>query len=421
MKAFSLILILSVAVVTVAEAQFKNSLLDPSGSYEPSAAINRDNPENMVVAVAPGRMYYTVNAGLSWEKTLLATPHGTTEGMTVLADFKGNFYCVHQALQNDKSTIMVRQSGDGGKTWSQGVRVSTDTARYSVNPRAAVDRKGNLFVTWTEFERYKSDDNNCVSRVLLSQSSNGKKWSKPVEISQTAGDCVNGNNTPAGAVPAVMGSGERAFVAWANQQKIFFDRAFDGGTTWLSNDLAIASQAAGWKFNIAGTQQVNGMPVLLCNNTKKTNQTGALYVVWADQLNGEKDTDIRFTRSLNFGDTWEQASTISGDKSGRHQYMPAMALDSETGMLYVLYYDRRHADNEATEVYLAYSTNSGAGFKNVKISETPFVTDASVPLGNFIGIAAHKGVITASWTRTENGKSSVWTAVIGQKDLEQAK
>jgi hypothetical protein len=43
---------------------------------------------------------------------------------------------------------------------------------------------------------------------------------------------------------AVMGGGQRAFAAWANQEKIFFDRAFDGGVTWLSNDLAIAEQLA---------------------------------------------------------------------------------------------------------------------------------------------------------------------------------
>ncbi|MFN8335910.1 MAG: sialidase family protein [Cyclobacteriaceae bacterium] len=418
MKKLFVYLVLSAVICPVAEAQLKNSLLDPA-AFEPSIAISKDNPEIIVASSSPDNIYHSANGGMSWEKVKLTSVYGVSGNLVLYSDFKGNFYCLHRALINNKSQIVMQQSSNGGKTWSEGALVSTDTSRYAINPRAAIDRKGNLFVTWTDFDIYKSDNQNCMSRILLSRSSNGKKWSKPVELSQTPGNCNDGDDTPAGATPAVMGGGQRAFAAWANGHKIFFDRAFDGGDTWLMNDLAIAEQAGGWSMQIPGVQNANGMPVLLCNNTRQTDLTGALLMVWADQLRGENDTDIWFTRSLNFGDNWVQPERVNNDTPGKHQYLPSMTFDASTGNIYIVYYDRRNYVNETTDVYIAFSKDGGASFKNVKISDAPFVADGAVTTGNFIGISAHDGTIAATWTRTENGTASVWLSVMKQEELEK--
>jgi len=402
-----------------AEAQFKNVLIDPAGAYEPSIAVSRTDMQNVVASSAPDNIYYSNNGGLSWEKTKLSSAFGTISSVSLLADFKGNFISLVEVKKNGKSNIVIKASTDGGKTWNREARVSSDTTKYAVSPRGAIDRSGNLFVTWTDFDSFESDNDSCVSRVMLSRSSTGKKWSKAMELSLTYGNCKNDDQTPAGAMPAVMGGGQRAFAAWATHEKIFFDRAFDAGNTWLSSDIAIAEQVGGWRMQVPGVKAANGMPMLLCNNTKKSDLTGALYMVWADQVRGENDTDIWFTRSLNFGDNWDQPHRINDDIPGKHQYAPFITFDSETGYIYIIFYDRRNYINETTDVYVAYSKDGGASFKNVKISETPFVSDASVSIGNYIGIAAHNGIITPVWTRTEEGKSSVWMCTIKQDELER--
>ncbi len=402
-----------------AQAQFKSILLDPS-AYEPSVVVSRDDIKNIVASSSPGSIYYTNNGGLAWERSILQSNFGVPGNIFLLTDFKGNFYCLYHAEKNGKSQVVIQESTNGGMSWSEGVMISTDTSKYALNPRAAVDRKGNLFVTWTSFDIYKSDNENCLSRILMSRSSNGKRWSKPMELSQTNGDCKDDDNTPAGATPAVMGGGQRAFAAWGNQGKIFFDRAFDG-TTWLTNDIAIMEQDGGWKMDIPGVKNANGMPLFLIDNTKKSSLTGELILVWADQTYGATDTDIWFTRSLNFGDNWNQPLKINNDVPGKHQYLPFMTLDAETGYIYIIYYDRRNYINETTDVYVAYSKDGGVSFKNVKISESSFVSDAGAPGGNYIGISAHNGVIAPIWTRSENGKSSVWISVIKQEDLEKIK
>ena len=158
------------------------------------------------------------------------------------------------------------------------------------------------------------------------------------------------------------------------------------------------------------------MPVLMADNSK-SQYRGSLYLVWADQRNGENDTDIWFTRSHNFGDNWSSPSRINNDGKGKHQYMPWITVDPETGYLYVLYYDRRNYEDNQTDVYLAYSTDGGASVKNALISDKPFHPREGEVFGDNNSLSAHGGVVMPVWTRTDDGKTSIWTATITQEAL----
>jgi outer membrane protein assembly factor BamB len=250
-------------------------------------------------------------------------------------------------------------------------------------------------------------------------SKNSKKWSDPVVISQLPGNCIDDDNTTQGAWPAVTSDG-KVFVAWSNGGKIYLDRSFNGGSLWLTNDIQVAEQKGGWDLKIPGHDKCNGMPVLMADNSKSPYR-GSLYLVWADQRNGEEDTDIWFTRSHNFGDNWSSPARINDDGKGKHQYMPSMAIDNETGYVYIVYYDRRNYDDQQTDVYLAYSADGGANFKNVRISEKAFTPQEDVTFGDHNNISAHEGMVAPVWTRMDDGKTSVWTAVIRAEELLKVK
>jgi hypothetical protein len=162
------------------------------------------------------------------------------------------------------------------------------------------------------------------------------------------------------------------------------------------------------------------MPVLMTDKSKGVYR-GSLYVTWADQRNGEHDTDIWFIRSNNFGDNWSSPLRVNKDAPGKHQYLPWMAVDATTGFVYILYYDRSGYTDLQTDVFLAYSVDGGLSFKNTRISETPFVPSENSFFGDYLNISAHKGVITPVWTRMDNGITSVWTAVIKHEDLMKQK
>jgi hypothetical protein len=218
-----------------------------------------------------------------------------------------------------------------------------------------------------------------------------------------------------GAMTAVGNDG-KIYVAWANKGNIYLDRSYDNGSTWLSNDLTVAKQEAGWTMNIDGIQRCNGLPVLTIDNSMSRFQ-GTLYLLWADQKNGPKDTDIWLMKSRSRGDMWSKPLRVNKDEPGVHQFLPWMAIDQTNGNIYVVYYDRRDYDDLRTDVYLAYSFDGGNTFSEVKISEAPFTPDASKFFGDYINIDAHAGLITPIWTRMDNGRTSVWTSVIKESDL----
>jgi len=108
---------------------------------------------------------------------------------------------------------------------------------------------------------------------------------------------------------------------------------------------------------------------------------------------------------------------INQDGPGKHQFLPWMTIDQGTGYIYIVYYDRRAYDDLQTDVYMAYSTDGGSSFKEVKISESPFIPTETKFFGDYTNIDAHKGIITPIWTRMDDGRTSVWTSVITDSDL----
>ena len=428
MKFLSLALLLIVQVGAV--AQFKNIKLaeQVEGVYppvEPSITINKKNPKNIVAGVVLDRAIYTLDGGVTWSESKLESPYGVYGDPALVSDIKGHIYYFHladpskQGRENDAwlDRIVCQKSTDGGKTWSDGASIGNNPPTDQDKQWPAVHpRKQHVYTTWTQFDKYGLDDPNCHSNIMFSMSTKeGKKWSKPLQINLNPGDCIDDDNTAEGAVPAVDNLG-RVFVTWASHGNIYFDRSFDGGTTWLSNDLMIAKQPGGWSMDIQGLSRSNGMPVLMIDNSKGRLRN-SLYLVWADQRNGTNDTDIWFMRSTNFGDMWTQPMRINQDGPGKHQFLPWMSVDEGTGYIYIVYYDRRAYDDLQTDVYIAYSTDGGNIFTEKKISESPFIPTDTKFFGDYTNIASHKGVVAPIWTRMDDGKTSVYTAVITDSDL----
>lgn len=412
-----------------AQGQFKNIILDRQDSAtrapaEPSVAINLKNKDNIVAAAILDKVYATNDGGKTWSKSRLTSPHGVWGDPVLISDKKGDIYYFHLSDPTGKNwqseeildRIVCQKSTDGGQTWSDGASIGYNHPKDQDKEWAIADpNSGSIYVSWTQFDDYGSKDSTCYSHILLSESKGGKNWSDPITLNQFAGDCKDDDNTVEGAVPAVGPDGE-LYVAWSYKDKIYMDRSLDKGKNWLGNDIVIIEQPGGWALDIPGLNRTNGMPVLLCDNSK-SQYRGSLYLNWADQRNGKNDTDIWFMKSANHGDTWSSPLRVNDDSPGKHQFLTWMTMDEATGFIYILYYDRRNYDDLNTDVYLAYSTDGGNSFTNKKISESPFAPDSNYFFGDYTNIAAHEGRIVPVWTRMDNGKTSIVTAVIDQEAL----
>jgi len=415
-------------------SQFKNIKLaeqSDDGRYppvEPSITINKRDPQNIVVGIVLDRVVSSTDGGTTWTESKLSSPLGVYGDPAVISNSKGNIFYFHLADpsgkgQNDEAwldRIVCQESIDDGKTWTEGVSIGNNPPADQDKAWPAVHPKKNFMcVTWTQFDKYGSKDVNCQSNILFSKSGNGSRWSTPVQINESPGDCLDDDFTTEGAMPAI-GTDGKIYVAWANRANIYFDRSYDDGNTWLQNDLLIAKQEGGWTLDIPGLERSNGLPVLAIDNSYSKYQ-GSLYLVWADQKNGIDDTDIWLIRSTNRGDHWAKPLRINKDESHTHQFLPWITVDPTNGHVYIIYYDRRNYEDNQTDVYLSYSFDGGNTFKEVKISETPFVPDAGKFFGDYTNIDAHGGIIAPIWTRMDNGKTSVWTAIIKDEELAKLK
>jgi Neuraminidase (sialidase) len=405
-------------------AHYRNILIDSNsvgyGPCEPTIAMNWNNTQNLVAGAVLDRVYYSDDGGMTWEKQQLSSSYGVWGDPVIISDYKGNFYYFHLSFpsgegnwESDKlDRLVCQKSSDGGKTWHDGTFTGLNPPKDQDKEWGVVDpENNNIYLTWTQFDAYGSEDPEHYSNILFSKSTDdGLTWSEAVQINEYAGNCLDDDQTTEGAVPAVGPNGE-IFVSWAYDEKIYFDRSIDQGVTWMSKDIHVADQPGGWDQQIPGLGRANGLPITLCDLSQGPHR-GKIYINWSDQSAGTDNTDIWMASSEDGGSTWSVPIKVNDDDEGHHQFFPWATIDQVTGYIYVVFYDRRNFDDNTTEVFLATSKDGGNTFVNEKISQRPFKPNQDVFFGDYNNIVAHQGSVRPIWTTVEGQKLSIWTAII---------
>jgi hypothetical protein len=410
-------------------AQFPNIRVSQPSSTDPnetSIAINPIDTSNLVAGANIRYYYYSTNGGYTWIQGNLNSPLGVWGDPCVVFDLNGHCYFGH--LSNPSSggywidRIVVQKSTNKGVSWSSGVGIGYNPpTRNQDKEWLAVDWtnspfRNNIYVAWTEFDSYGSSNPQDSSRILFARSTDGgQTWSAPVRVSDKGGDCIDGDNTVEGAVPAVGPNGE-IYLSWAGPLGLVFDKSTDGGLTW-GIDKVVTSIPGGWDFNVPGIYRCNGLPITACDISNSPYR-GNIYINWSDQRNGTNNTDIFLVKSTDGGNTWSQPIKVNQDNTQTHQFFTWMTVDPATGYIYIVYYDRRNYSDNRTDVYLARSTDGGSTFTEFKISQSPFTPTSSIFFGDYTGITALNGNVYPIWTRLENSQRSVWIAIF--RDTIQA-
>ena len=403
-------------------AQYQNIRLDGPQSFHPeevTIAINPIDTDVLAGGANIDHFYFSSNGGSDWTESHLASNFGVWGDPCILFDSLGNIYYAH--LSNPVTgwwidRIVVQKSTDYGQTWNNGVGIG-----QNIQPQVqdkewlAVDHtqsayRGNIYVSWTEFDDYASSNPNDSSRIRFSKSTDqGETFSDAITISDHGGDCLDDDNTTEGAVPAVGPNGE-VYISWAGPLGLMFDKSLDGGDTW-GTDIFVSDIPDGWAFDVPGISRCNGMPITLCDISNSPYR-GYIYICWGDQRNGVTDTDVFFSRSTDGGDTWSPALRVNDDNTTRHQFFPWMTIDPVTGHLWGVFYDRRNTTGLDTDVFMVKSTDGGQTFENFKVSESSFTPSSGVFFGDYTNITAWDGKIFPIWMRLHNDNLSVWTAPV---------
>lgn len=409
-------------------SQYTNvTIFTPQFSYppeEPSICINPKNPNYLVAGANLNYVSYSTNGGTTWatQYQLVSSSYGVWGDPIIMCDTMGYFYYFHLAYPpsgqgNWIDRIICQKSTNNGASFNNpGTYMGLNGTKAQDKEGVVIDPRNNyIYVTWTQFDNYGTTNPSDSSRILFSKSTDGSAtWSTPIRIDKLGGDCYDGDNTVEGAVPAVGPNGE-LYDAWAgplvrnSQYGIFFQKSTNSGANWLSQPIYVCDQLGGWDYMIAGLQRSNGLPSTCCDISNSPYR-GYIYINYTDEITST-DHDVKFVRSTNGGLNWSAPLRVNNDAPGKEQFLSWMAVDQKNGHIYIVFYDRRNYTNNATDVYIARSTNGGASFTNFIISSSSFTPTSGTFFGDYTGISASGGHVRPIWARLQ-GTLSVLTALV---------
>lgn len=424
-RCFIFLFCLFVSVVLQAqEHSYKLRTLNSQGNVyypnEPSVCIDRSDLGTRVAAANIDFHFRSADSGNIWDESRVKSSLGVWGDPVLHSTRNGDIFLCHLSRTSSKMTsygfidrIVVQRSDDGGKSFNDGKGVGFNGDKMQDKPWLSSDElsnsyKGNLYMSWTEFDKINSKKKVNRSRIRFSASQDkGDTWRHAITISDTTGGSLDDDNTLEGATTAVDSDGN-IYCVWAGFNKLFFDRSTDGGITWGA-DKVIANQKSGWVMEIDHVYRSNGMPFLLVDNSGGKFD-GRLYVVYGDTAGGD-DADIYHLFSDDGGMNWSQPERINewnqdNNLKEKHllekgdQFMPNAVIDQATGELFVVYRDRHECKyNVFTHTYLARSNNGGDSWSFQRLSERATAPrGATVFSGDYIDIDAYNNEISTVWT-----------------------
>jgi hypothetical protein len=341
-------------------------------------------------------------------------------------DFSGN------------SQLVLAVSHDQGATWSSTTSIATASEQPDGN-RTAVDTtsgpyRGRIYVAYSA-----NPGANLSSQPLMlaSSSDGGATWSK-TKIWDSGGDV--------GAVPVVGPNGE-VYVGWDEycggvvagncvnpSGQLLIAKSTNGGASFGA-PVRIASTTIGFGANLSyystagplGSNCPRTVPPALSLAVDHSGgvHNGTIYATWGDRQTGSFAPDrlhIFASESTDGGAHWLSRNQIDTG-NGYDAWEPAIAVDQSTGVVTIVWYDRRGLDPTSTyyrlyNTYYTQSADGGLTYLPAQVAVDDQASSAQVDCaatGDYLGIAAAKGVAHPVWTDTRSGSEQVFTASIDER------
>jgi hypothetical protein len=350
-------------------------------AYASFIAFGRDDCDSYIAAIR------SEDKGVTWTVPVDSVPEGTEH-------VPGDGIVVHNGGPLDCRIFHDKEWMTAGRR-PTGVPLVPGTDRRYVSP----DR---LYVTWTRFDFGPGGLAFLDAPIFLAFSDDqGRHWSTPKEISGASEEFCQpqfGDPDPPAcdedqfSVPVVDPRNGRLYVAFENfntlgNNQYLLVRSDDGGQTF-SDPVRITDVVDGpGTYPICeGRQTLDDMcaRVNAAGNIDIDAKTGALYLTWADNLNGkptDTNTDVFVSRSTDGGQTWSPARQLTTNKDD--QFFPWLSV-SPTGTVAVTYFDRQFG-HPLIDTSLAQSTTGGRSWSFTRVSEVSWNPDLAFRLGVFIG------------------------------------
>jgi hypothetical protein len=225
-----------------------------------------------------------------------------------IAAVGSRIHVIYRQLDDKDRRVLYRRSVDGGATWKDAVELSRPSAISSARTALSATSAG-VDAVWV--------DGNLIdgpSALWYRTSPGGATWSDARRLSPVTTSNVG--------IPVVARSGTLVIVAYTDWDTgaVYIRRSADGGQTWQGR-VRVGSTT--WA-SISGSSAFDGVPSVAIGN-------GVAYLVWGSTAN-----NVRVSRSLNAGATWQPYVTL---ETRNDESAPRIAAAGSSAIVTFGYFD----------------------------------------------------------------------------------
>ena len=400
--------------------------ITPIKGNEPAVAFSPINPQKGVLAFNVNQVYTTDDGGKTWSLTVVDPLQGFYGDPVLKYGKNGTVYLAH--LSKNKNLpwpqhfdrIVFERSVDGGRLFTA-TDVGYHPGKMQDKPWFAVDEwsgskfKGNIYLSYTEFDVYGSKLPTDSSRIFFAVSNDdGRSFSTPVKVSDKCGTADDDDGTLEGANCAITPDGVIHLV-WAGRDTIWYDKSVDGGKTW-GTDKVIGLQRGGWNHGeLPGQMRANGMPFIVAS------KKGELYVVYSSSP--LKEFELEKKSSNAESGSWSNAGTLSEhvpdldvyllysnnggkdfdpilvDGNDNPQYSPMIGVDPAGQEVWISWQDRRRSTTGYFfDIYGCYIVGKKIS-KPIRMSAVPSVAPGKIQfMGDYLGLSVGSKKVWGAYT-----------------------
>jgi hypothetical protein len=252
------------------------------------------------------------------------------------------------------SRIFFSKSTDSGQTWSSNIMISQDEDTiWCFGPHVALDGLGNIYVGYTT--QNQNDNNDEI--YFVKSTNGGVTFSSPIMVN----DSIEVHHQAGGAI-AVDSAGQHVYVVWQDWRSsqysidIYFARSTDGGASLLPS----------MRVNDDSDSDYQWYPVVACDNSGQH-----VYVAWQDGRDSLHNWDIYFSRSTDYGQTFEANYPINDTITTGNTPQDYPSIYYKNDIIYAVWHDGR----DPSGGYFAKSIDNGVSFgPNVLVTDDPWAT-----------------------------------------------
>ena len=389
----------------------------------------------------------STDLGTTWSPLILTRPSGYQRGFDPSGAINRSskyFYCYAATVGDPFTTrwnvFVSYTTTPTQQDWTD-VNLSTSlTYQIHDKPYMAIDntggsRDGYLYASWTAGnDVYLTNSETRFSR----STNNGVSWSTtPLLLDSESGQAASGSVTTApesptlgpggglsiGAVhylefsmPAVGPNGE-VYVIWAD---VYSDTPplYNGSTFKIRKSTdggssfatAVTMPSFTYQRNLIGQLDIRNIPSMAVDLN-----TGYVFVVYKDAASSTNlSPRIKITKSVDGGTTWSTPAIIGvvGTDPNAWQFFPWISIQ-ESGKIAVAYMHATSGSPRMVDCYLIESVDQGQTFGTpIRVSDVSSNPVGSIWTHHYMGLASSQGLDFPVWndyrTSTSDGKADIY-------------